>query len=141
MISPTGNGIRYHDEHGFGLYGKPRAGKDKHGIDKIHVGLDFIVHPIGQEVVAPSDGLVIRIKYPYSEPVNGIMFSGIFVRANDYEYTLFYFEPLKSILKTKIHEGQVIGHAQDVSIKYPGITPHVHLNFDSINPELFLRMP
>ena len=141
MISPTGHGIRGNDKHGFGLYGKPRAGKDRHGITKTHSGSDFIVFPIGQEIVAPATGLVMRIKYPYSKPVDGVMFSGIFVRANDYEYTLFYFEPLKIIIKTKIYEGQVIGHAQDISIKYSGMIPHVHFHYDSMNPELFLRLP
>ena len=134
MISPTGQGIRHHDEHGFGLYGKPRLN------NKIHKGADFICIP-GQEIVAPAKGNVIRVKMPYGDPVKGVWFSGILVRSSDYEYTLFYFEPLKEILKTRIDEGQVIGHAQDISLKYPGIIPHVHMQFDSINPELFIRLP
>ena len=134
MISPTGHGIRYQDVHGFGLYGKPRAG------GKTHKGADFICVP-GQEIVAPSDGRIVRIKMPYGKPVNGVWFSGLLIQASDYEYTLFYFEPIKEVLMTTVKEGQHIGHAQDISIKYPGIIPHVHLQFDSINPELFIRLP
>jgi len=134
MISPTGHGIRGHDEHGFGLYGKPR------GKNKIHKGADFIAIP-GQEVVAPAKGDVIRVKMPYGKPVKGVWFSGLLIRASDFEYTLFYFEPLKEVIKMRVEEGQLIGHAQDISIKYPGIIPHVHMHFDSINPELFMRLP
>ena len=78
---------------------------------------------------------------PYGEPVNGVWFSGLLIQASDYEYTLFYFEPIKEVLMTTIKEGQLIGIAQDISIKYPGIIPHVHMQFDSINPELFIRLP
>ena len=73
--------------------------------------------------------------------VKGIFFSGILVRGSDYEYTLFYFEPLKEIIRTRVEEGQMLGYAQDISIKYPGIIPHIHFQFDSINPELFIRLP
>ena len=140
MISPTGNGIRSHDEHGFGAYGKPRAGSDNHGVKKIHEGTDFIAIP-GQDIVAPTRGFVMRLKYPYGSPVKGVMFSGIFVRSTDFEWTLFYFDPLRAIINTEIVRGQLIGKAQDISIKYSGITPHVHFQIDSINPELFIRMP
>lgn len=140
MISPTGYGIRHHDDHGFGLYGKPRSGKDRHGIKKIHKGADFICVP-GQKIVAPADGNVVRIKLPYSKPIHGILFSGLLIRASDYEYTLFYFSPLNEVLKSRIQEGQLIGYAQDISIKYSRMTPHIHMQIDSINPELFIRLP
>lgn len=136
MISPTGHGIRYADKWGRGAYGAPRDNGNR-----IHKGLDFIVSPIGQKIIAPAAGLVIRIKIPYANPVKGVLFSGILVRASDYEYTLFYFEPLKEIIRTRIEEGQLIGHAQDISLKYPGMIAHVHLQIDSINPEIFMRFP
>lgn len=137
MISPTGNGIRGSDDFGYGSYGAPRG-------DHRHEGVDFIAVP-GQEIVAPCKGDVIRIKYPYSGIYHGIQYSGLLIRANDFEYTLFYFEPLKTILKTRIAEGQLIGYAQDISLKYntegKKMIPHIHMQFDSINPELFIRLP
>ena len=136
MISPTGHGIRYADKWGRGAYGAPRDNGSR-----IHNGLDFIVSPIGQKIVAPCAGLVVRIKLPYANPVKNVLFSGILVRASDYEYTLFYFEPLKEIISTRIQEGQLVGHAQDISMKYPGMIPHIHMQFDSINPEIFMRLP
>ena len=136
MISPTGHGIRYADKWGRGNYGASRDSGSR-----IHEGTDFVVSPIGQNIIAPTAGLVVRIKLPYANPVKGIMFSGILVRASDYEYTLFYFEPLKEIIRMQIEEGQIIGHAQDISIKYPGMIPHIHMQIDSINPELFIRLP
>ena len=134
MISPTGHGIRHSDRWGSGEYGAPRG-------NKIHKGNDFIVSPIGQIVVAMAPGNVIRPKNPYANPINGVFFKGILIRASDYEYTLFYFEPLDEVLGTRVEEGQILGHAQDISIKYPGIIPHIHAQFDSINPELFIRLP
>ena len=139
MISPTGHGIRYSDTWGSGMYGAPRKKND--GTTYIHKGVDFIVSPAGQNIVAPCGGDVIRIKRPYANPVKGVLFNGILVRSSDFEWTMFYFEPLKEILRTRIEEGQLIGHAQDISIKYQSMIPHVHLQFDSINPELFMRLP
>ena len=134
MISPTGNGMRGSDEHGSGLYGASRGGIKRHS------GSDFIAIP-GQEVIAPCDGDVVRWKYPYAKLVEGVFFGGIFVRHSNYEYTMYYFEPYKSILRTRIKKGQVIGIAQDISLKYPGIIPHIHFHFDSINPVVFMRLP
>ena len=134
MISPTGHGIRHSDRHGSGFFGAPRG-------DKRHKGVDFIVSPIGQTIVAPCPGDVIRIKRPYAKKVKGVLFSGLFIRAADYTYTLFYFEPLFEVLRTRVEEGDILGYAQDISIKYPGMIPHIHVQFDSINPELFIRLP
>ena len=59
----------------------------------------------------------------------------------DFEWSMYYFEPLSSIIHTRIEEGQHIGYAQDISLKYPGIIPHVHFQIDSINPEILMRLP
>lgn len=134
MISPTGNGIRGHDVWGSGAYGASR------GKGKRHKGADFICLP-GREIVAPTRGMVVRIAYPYAEPFNDIMYSGIVLRGSDCEIKMFYFEPLKTILHTTVEKGQLIGYAQDISRKYHGIINHVHMQIDSINPELFIRLP
>lgn len=133
MISPTKLGMRGNDKWGSGLYGASRGGRK-------HRGADFICIP-GQEVWAPTRGMVVRIAYPYAEPYKDIMYSGILIEANDCAIKMFYFEPLKTILKTTVEEGQLVGHAQDISVRYPGMIPHVHLEILSMNPELFIRLP
>lgn len=136
MISPTGHGIRHDDKWGRGVYGASRDGGTR-----IHRGVDFIVSPIGQIVVAPCGGNVIRVKRPYAEPIKGVLFSGLLIQATDFEYTMFYLDPLSEVIRMRVEQGQIIGHAQDISLKYPGMIPHIHMQFDSINPELFLRLP
>ena len=133
MISPTGLGIRGNDEHGSGIYGASR-------ISRMHRGSDFICIP-GDRIYAPARGRITRIAYPYDSPHEGIMYSGLVLKASDYEIKMFYFEPIKAVLRTEVEEGQHIGHAQDISLKYPGMIPHVHLEIRSINPELFIRLP
>jgi len=130
MISPTGQRVRESDKWGSGRY---RASRGK----KVHHGCDYICEP-GQEVVSPINGLIVRLKIPYSETVSGVFFSGVLIQAKNCVITLFYFEPYKDLIKGKVSLGQPIGIAQDISLKYPGITPHIHLQIDSINPEILI---
>ena len=135
MISPTGKGIRGLDEHGYGKWGTPRG---KH----VHFGADYICEP-GQEIYSPVDGKILRIAFPYPSPHQAegkdILYAGVLIRASYCELKMFYFEPLKGFLFKDVEMGQVIGKAQDIGKKYKGITPHIHLEITSINPELFIR--
>ena len=135
MISPTGHGIRSFDRWGQGRYGASRDGGSR-----IHKGSDFICIP-GQSIVSPINGVVVRERIPYSDYVNGILFRGLQIKNSNCMITMFYFEPLREVLKMGISKGQKIGTAQDISIKYPGMIPHIHLQIDSINPELFINLP
>ena len=135
MISPTGHGVRGIDVWGQGRYGAPR---DKG--TRIHPGSDFVCIP-GQDVVSPINGVVVREKIPYATPSKGILFGGLLIKNSDCEITMFYFEPLREVIKMPVAKGQVIGTAQDIGLRYPGIIPHVHLEFTSINPELFINLP
>lgn len=128
MISPTGKPVRLQDAHGKGCYGAPRG-------NRIHRGADFICDP-GQEVVCPLyEARVERVSKPYAADLR---WSGLKLRNAHLELFLWYLEPLAGIVGQWIHQGDVIGHAQDISIKYEGITPHVHLEIESINPVLFI---
>ena len=131
MISPTGKGVRGIDSHGSGSWGMPRG---KH----IHFGADYICTP-GQEIIAPEDGKIIRIAFPYPTMYKDIMYAGVLIRTTWCEFKMFYFEPFKGVLFKDVKQGQVIGTAQNISMKYEGITPHVHLEITSINPELFIK--
>lgn len=133
MISPTGLGVRALDKWGDGRYGAPRGGRR-------HKGVDFICIP-NQEIVSPINGLFIRLKFPYANPVNGILFGGVLLRGSNFDVTMFYFEPIKGKIAMPVKKGEVLGLAQDLRIKYDGITPHIHLQIDSINPELFINLP
>ena len=135
MISPTGHSIRGIDVWGQGKYGAPRDNGTR-----IHKGADFICIP-GQDIVSPINGVVVREKIPYSTKSQGILFGGLLIKNSHCEITMFYFEPLKEVIKMPIIKGQVIGKAQDIGLRYPGIVPHVHLQIDSINPELFINLP
>ncbi len=133
MRSPTGNGVRGADKHGSGTY---LAGRGK----RLHEGVDYISFP-GQEIVAPTKGFIIRERWPYAEPTEGVFYGGVQIRGPNCVVTIFYFQLDKKLIKMNVREGQVIGIAQDLTLKYPGITNHVHLHFDLINPELFINFP
>lgn len=135
MISPTGHGTRGVDVWGQGRYGAPRDGGKR-----IHKGADFVCIP-GQDIVSPINGVVVREKIPYSTKSHGVLFGGLLIKNSHCEITMFYFEPLREILRMPITKGQVIGKAQDIGLRYPGIIPHIHLEFTSIDPELFINLP
>ena len=136
MISPTGHGVRGQDKWGSGLY---LAGRG----NRLHPGEDYIaiVKPVPQEIVAPTSGLILRERFPYSEPVEGVFFGGVQMQCPNCVITMFYFQLDKKLIKMNVKEGQVIGIAQDIGLKYPGIISHVHLQFDSIRPGLFINLP
>ncbi len=128
MISPTGNGTRGQDQHGNGRYGAGRG-------NRLHTGADYVCIP-GTPVVCPiKKGKIVREKRPYAG------YSGLLIRNRDVEITLFYLEPDKNLIGYEVNQGDVIGIAQDISEKYPGIIPHIHMQIDSINPELFINLP
>lgn len=141
MISPTGGGIRLLDDWGSGEYLAPRG-------SRLHLGSDYIVMFPKQEIVAPINGIIIREKFPYSNPVKGVLFSGVLIQATNCMITLFYFEPYPELIKGRVSLGQPIGIAQDIGLKYPEgyypefrrrMTPHIHLQIDSINPEILIH--
>lgn len=132
MISPTGEGIRGFDGHGEGRWGAPRGGR------RTHRGIDFIVVEPGDNVVCPIENAhVVRISRPYI----GTSYSGLILKNDDLTIQMFYLDPLKDIVGRDVKRGAVIGHAQDISLKYSGMIPHIHLRIIDINPTLFLHRP
>lgn len=138
MISPTGLGIR-NDAEGFGYFDAPR-GRRKHD------GTDFLCAP-GTEVVFPFDnGKILRIAYPYSGDTE---LSGVYGRAIErgklLYFKMFYFLPRLDVLQLDFKQGDMLGVAQDVTVKYvkPGVPcemkPHVHLEIDRIDPTILME--
>jgi hypothetical protein len=110
---------RGRDKYGDGQPGSPRDG----GI-RIHDGLDIVASPT-QKIMSPIGGLIIREAFPYKDDLS---MRGILVRGTQnyvgWEIKLFY---VLGLFSGPVRAGGLIGHAQDLSRKYPGITNHVHL--------------
>lgn len=129
MISPTGKGIRNPDNWGKGVYGSSRKSQDQ---KRIHAGTDYICEP-GQDVVAPIRGLILRRSRPYAKGI----YSGLLIQGRHIAVKMFYFKPETGIIGCFVKQGRKIGVAQDISDKFPGMTPHIHLEIDSVDPEIF----
>jgi murein DD-endopeptidase MepM/ murein hydrolase activator NlpD len=124
MISPTSRGIRDNDKWGSGRYGASRG-------DRKHKGTDYICRP-GQEIKSPINGKIVRESKPYPGS-----FSGLLIKGNHLTIKMFYFMPFDALIGERVQKGQLIGTAQDISKKYPGMIPHIHLEVISVDPELF----
>ena len=132
MISPTGQGMRKADKWGKGCY---RASRGK-GM-RLHKGADYVCEP-GQDVVSPITGVIMREARPYGDPEWVYRYSGLVIY-NDYcSLKLFYLEPIRHLIGTKVRMGDKVGVAQDISERYEGMIPHIHLQMDSVNPQIFM---
>ena len=131
IFNVTGGTIR-DDSHGSGFYGASRGTYDHKGID-----LTLLFGP-GQDIFAPITGRFDRIAYPYPDDTETM--GGVFSN-RDIAIKMFYFKPDESLLRRRVTMGQVVGVAQDISLKYPGMTPHVHLQVGDegeINPLILM---
>jgi hypothetical protein len=110
---------RGHDRYGSG---QPGASRD-HG-SRSHKGLDVLASP-GQEVYSPITGNVIREAFPYRDDhtLRGILIRGT-GEFSGYEAKLFY---VNGLFSGAIVAGGLIGHAMNLSMRYPGISNHIHL--------------
>jgi len=118
------------DPHGSGEYGAPRG-------SRLHVGIDFECAP-GTQIQSPVHGHVTKIGYPYADDL-----AYRYVQITDatgHNHRVFYIQPLVEI-GAKVSTGDTIGSSQDLTARYPGITPHCHYEIkkDGIytNPEVF----
>ncbi|MEQ9106858.1 MAG: hypothetical protein RLO04_05280 [Limnobacter sp.] len=72
----------------------------------------------------------------------GLVIEGV-GRYEGYSVKLFYLDPMKGILGRTVKQGEVIGAAQDLTIKYSGITNHIHFEITfkgtQIDPSRFLE--
>lgn len=128
IASPTGKGVRV-DAAGDGHYHAPRGGRD-------HKGLDLVCKP-GQEIVCPIDNACfVRTADPYGDGEYG----GLVLKNDLMEVKMFYLEVLEKIKNRKLHQGTVIGIAQDVTERYlsSAMTPHIHMEISSIDPLIFM---
>lgn len=137
FCSPTGsNTVRGIDSFGQGRFAAPRGAR-------LHNGVDFNVEA-GGDVYSPIFGKVVRVAVPYrsDERYKGLVIEGV-GRYEGYSVKLFYLDPMKGIVGRTVKQGEVIGTAQDLTIKYSGITNHIHFEITfkgaQIDPSRFLE--
>lgn len=109
--------LRGEDAWGSGAYGAPRGGR-------AHQGIDLVVTP-GEEMLSPISGRVVREARPYDhdDRLSGLLILGSGPWSG-YEMRMFY---LGGSWGVEVEAGARLGDAQDVGVRYPDITPHVHL--------------
>jgi len=131
MRNPTDGKVR-HDQAGSGSWGSPRG-------NRRHKGVDFACEP-GQPVYSPITGKVKRVAYPYSDTQE---YAGVVVENSRIIIKMFYLHPYKNVIGKNVVAGQKIGTAQDITKRYDGqgMTPHIHLQIDSIDPMLLIDIP
>jgi len=130
--------LRGHDAHGSGAYGATRLG------GKTHNGADVVFRK-GQDVKMPYEAKFIREGFVYNgdtkyKLVELIGTKGYF---KDYKMKIMYCLAIENLsTETIMPMGTLIAKAQDISEKYAGITPHIHIEMwdasgKRINPEKF----
>lgn len=139
-MNPTGGAIRGCDAtYGCGNYGAPRD----EGGSKTHQGTDYLSVP-GQTVKAVTDGKIVRFGYPYGDTKKLTL---IIIRAADgTQVRELYVNPTDTVkIGEKVKAGQVIGTAEDLGSKYPGIPNHVHVDIKQngipIDPSTKIPIP
>ena len=116
------------DGWGEGCFGSPRGGRT-------HSGTDFCAYK-GQEVFSMIDGTVDRVVYPYAGKPEwtGLQISNKYVRVY-----YFYVSPYVDWIGKDIHAGDVVGHAQAISEKYPQNKENGKM-LDHVHVQVFLKM-
>lgn len=116
--NPTGGKIR-NDDAGLGHFRAPRGGR-------FHAGEDYECVP-EQEVEAPCDGTFTKIGTVYQDDGRWT-----YVEISHHGYfrvRLFYVTGRTDLIGTRVSKGDVIGLAQDITVRYPGqgMKAHVHM--------------
>lgn len=133
ITNPTGQSVRS-DSGGDGHYGASRT-RTRNGQTTryAHRGTDFSGTP-GQPVYAPIGGIIKRKAKPYTSGI----YSGCLIVGKKGVCKMFYLLPNPDLIGQPITQGEVIGVMQDISKRYTGVTPHVHVEFNEFNPEFLL---
>ena len=117
--NPTHGGVRGIDAFGSGNFGAVRdAGKRRHH------GVDYVSQP-GAEVLAPLSGKITRIGFAYSGRED-LQYVEIINPETHLSARVLYVSPTVAE-GDLVSAGDVLGAAQDLTGRYPGITNHVHV--------------
>ncbi|MDJ0922272.1 MAG: M23 family metallopeptidase [Henriciella sp.] len=108
--------VRALDAYGAGGFNASRG-------SRVHQGLDYLFDP-GEIVTSPVSGTVLRIGVVYL----GTEFKLVEIETKEQlKLRILYVEPSVESGQS-IEAGQLIGRAQNIGLRYPGITPHVHID-------------
>lgn len=110
----------FDQKYGSGQFGASRDHGKRH-----HSGLDVLA-AAREPVFSPIDGEVIREAVPYP-PFSGLLIRGTGEYAG-YEVKLFYVDGL---MCGPCKAGSIVGYAENLGVKYPGIPNHVHMEVRS----------
>ncbi len=113
--------LRDTDVHGSGSFGAPRG-------SRTHKGDDYAC-PVGSSILAPINGKVTKIGYPYGDDLS---FRYVEITVSELRYRVFYVEPIVEVGDIVTRQ-DVIGHSQKLGDRYNGITEHVH--FEILRPD------
>jgi hypothetical protein len=129
MIVPIKNATRDYDAWGSGLFAAPR-GKKKHR------GRDYKFEA-GAPVHAPEAGKIVRIGYPYPAPAP-YRYMELLNEDHTILWRFFYVDPIVTPVNS-VHAGQVIGYAQDITLRYDQrMANHIHVEC-IMDPDRFFK--
>jgi RHS repeat-associated protein len=115
-ISPTCEGVRPLDDWGEGYYG---ASRDRGA--RLHAGVDYR-GVAGAAVFAPLSGN-LEVLGPQTIRIT----TRRDAQGRQYSVRLLHLDVDPCLRSGLIQEGAIIGSVEDLTRRYPGITPHVHL--------------
>lgn len=125
------------DSGGCGNYGARRTRADGVGT---HNGQDILCTP-GAQVRAPYAGKIIGLSTPYATDNR---YSGVKLQVNAaLLIKIMYMQPLPGIVGKEVQAGEVLGHCQNISLKYGAAVPaHLHIETHElgipVNPEPYI---
>lgn len=130
-IKPPTVEVRGTDAFGSGQYKAPRG-------HRLHRGVDFISGS-GEPFLAPVSGKLLRIGTVYTKSDFTLLEIGL---EDGSTLKAFYVEPTIRVGQHFMQD-EAIGFVQDLNRRYPGITPHTHMELQKpdgqqVNPILFL---
>lgn len=115
--------FREGDRFGFGHFGASRG-------NRTHEGVDLVANP-GDYVYAPFKGTITKHGYCYSDTSE---YRYIEVTGEKNTVRILYAELDNAFdVGDSVPEGQFLGIAQDIAKRYPGITPHVHVELYKVS--------
>lgn len=115
------------DKWGCGHFGASRG-------DRTHNGVDIITEP-GDRVYCLNRGIVSKIGYPYADDLS---YRYVEIMDAGWAWRYFYVEPIVHV-GDEVDAYTIIGEAQALGPRYPGISPHIHL--EVIDPDDNYRDP
>lgn len=102
------------DGFGAGHFGAPRG-------SRTHKGVDLLASS-GEAIESPVTGTVTKLGYSYGDDLS---YRYVQITAGGYDFRVFYVDPSVRVGQEVIAD-TVIGLAQDLGRRYPGIPNHVH---------------